>query len=238
MATDMENVKLMYFGFRGKAEAIRLALLLTGTKFEEVRVDLSTFQDSELKKKAPFGQVPLLSFVDAKTKEEQLLSQEMAILLRVGEAGGLVPRVGTLDFVRVVEVCRIVNDVWSMVSVPAHTIPVDDPKREKTIKEISDVKMPKALSLLETILTQYSNESKCVIGDKLSIADLEVYSLFRQLNGGVLGFLRDIAGCLNNTEKTYPTFHKIINNVQQHQALQEYFTKDHKYIEDVAPSST
>jgi glutathione S-transferase len=55
----MSSVKLEYFNIVGVAEKVRLALFISGTPFEDVRLDQA--QWTERKKSAKFGQLPILT---------------------------------------------------------------------------------------------------------------------------------------------------------------------------------
>jgi len=58
-STMAPSIKLTYFDIEGAGEPVRLALLLSGTEFEDDRV---TFSDwPSLKLKMPYGQLPVMT---------------------------------------------------------------------------------------------------------------------------------------------------------------------------------
>jgi prostaglandin-H2 D-isomerase / glutathione transferase len=72
------SIKLTYFNFEGSGEQVRLAFALSGTKYDDVRVD---YPDgwAVLKPTLPFGQVPVIT-VDG----GPMLAQSGAILRWIG----------------------------------------------------------------------------------------------------------------------------------------------------------
>ncbi|KAJ3159137.1 hypothetical protein HDU86_002039 [Geranomyces michiganensis] len=76
-------IKLTYFDFRGKGEALRVALSVAGLPFVDER--LTDAEWASRKESMPFGQLPVLE-IDGKQ-----LSQQQAILRYVGRLGGLYP---------------------------------------------------------------------------------------------------------------------------------------------------
>eukprot|EP00931_Biecheleriopsis_adriatica_P068058 TRINITY_DN42093_c0_g1_i1.p1 TRINITY_DN42093_c0_g1~~TRINITY_DN42093_c0_g1_i1.p1 ORF type:complete len:227 (+),score=60.23 TRINITY_DN42093_c0_g1_i1:98-778(+) len=54
----MAKIKLTYFNIEAAAEKVRLALVMTGTEFEDNRIDFAAWQ--ELKPTTPFGQLPIM----------------------------------------------------------------------------------------------------------------------------------------------------------------------------------
>jgi glutathione S-transferase len=62
------KIKLTYFDIEGVAEPTRLALALSETEYEDVRVQFSEWKD--LKPKTPYGQLPLLTIGDGPVKTQ------------------------------------------------------------------------------------------------------------------------------------------------------------------------
>lgn len=58
----MSPIKLTYFDIEGVAEQVRLAFYLSGTEFEDIRIQFSEW--AEMKPKTPYGQLPLLTTSD------------------------------------------------------------------------------------------------------------------------------------------------------------------------------
>jgi prostaglandin-H2 D-isomerase / glutathione transferase len=72
------TIKFTYFNFEGRGEAIRLALVLSKTKFEDVRVDFPDWP--ALKPTLPGGLLPVLQIDNG-----PILTQSTAILRLVGK---------------------------------------------------------------------------------------------------------------------------------------------------------
>jgi glutathione S-transferase len=74
----LKMIKLTYFDIEGVAECVRLALLLSATPFEDVRV---SFQDwPAMKPSTPNGQLPLMTIDD----DSSVKTQSKAMLRWVG----------------------------------------------------------------------------------------------------------------------------------------------------------
>ena len=73
----MTSYKLIYFDFRGRAEAIRMLFTLAKQPYEDHRVVYSEWPAQ--KSQTPFEKLPLLEVTDEATKETVVLSQSMTI---------------------------------------------------------------------------------------------------------------------------------------------------------------
>ena len=73
----MASYKLIYFDFRGRAEAIRMLFALANQEFEDHRVVYSEWPAQ--KASTPFQKLPILEVTDAETQQKTTLSQSMAI---------------------------------------------------------------------------------------------------------------------------------------------------------------
>lgn len=67
------SIKLTYFDIEGKAEPVRLALVLSGTEFEDERVQFSDWP--AMKPTTPYGKLPVMTIDGgpAKTQSEAML---------------------------------------------------------------------------------------------------------------------------------------------------------------------
>ena len=74
-------IKLTYFDMAGAAEKLRLALVLSDTRFEDERVPFSKW--AELKPTIPYGQLPVMTIADGPT-----IVQSDAILRYIGRQEG------------------------------------------------------------------------------------------------------------------------------------------------------
>jgi len=64
----MSPIKLTYFDIEGVAEQVRLALVLSGIEFEDIRVQFSEW--AEMKPTTPYGQLPLLTTSDGEVRTQ------------------------------------------------------------------------------------------------------------------------------------------------------------------------
>merc|ERR1719174_3020055 len=72
MRSSDQKLKLTYFDFKGKGEATRLALFISGVEFEDNRISMEAW--FQMKNDTMFGNVPLLQDGDLE------LAQSTAIL--------------------------------------------------------------------------------------------------------------------------------------------------------------
>jgi glutathione S-transferase len=103
--SDNKKIKLTYFDIEGAGEPVRLALVLSGTEFEDDRIKFPDW--AALKPKTPNGQLPVMTIGDDPT----LRTQSAAMLRYVGAEcspdGSLYPRDKLYD---VEEVLGLLDD--------------------------------------------------------------------------------------------------------------------------------
>lgn len=73
----MASYKLIYFDFRGRAEAIRMLFALAHQSYEDHRVVYSEWPAQ--KSLTPFEKLPILEVTDESTEQTTTLSQSIAI---------------------------------------------------------------------------------------------------------------------------------------------------------------
>ncbi len=169
----MAKLKLTYFDFHGgRGEPARLALAMAGIPFEDDRV---TFADwPRRKQETPFGAVPLLE-VDG-----EILAQSNAINRYVGKLAGLYPT-DPWDAALCDETMEAVEDITNKI---AATMFLPDEQKKSERQALVEGPIPFYLTALERRLEQ--NGGRYFAGDRLSVADLKVFILMRQLRSGVL----------------------------------------------------
>merc|ERR1712039_651084 len=172
----MPTIKLTYFNLEAAAEKVRLAFVITGTAFEDNRIDFADWK--ELKPSTPHRQLPLLE-VDGK-----VYSQSGAMLRYAGKLGdgSLYPESKAFEIEEVIglseDLARAWNPALSVGMRPktiGHEFPDDESKaakvkamREKFVAE----DLPKFLGFFSTILEKQGTGFFC--GDKPTIADLMI----------------------------------------------------------------
>ena len=178
MSKSPSSIKLTYFNIEGVAEAIRLALILSGTDFED---DLVGFADwAALKPKTPQGQLPIMQF----EKDGKVYTQSGALLRHVGNkySTTLYPSDKMLE---IEEVIGVVGDMQRSWMAPLYVAmkptqygyPEGYGKTEegsKKVKELREAWMatefPKYCSFLEAMLDSHGGKF-LVAGDQPTIAD-------------------------------------------------------------------
>jgi glutathione S-transferase len=169
----MAKLKLTYFDFHGgRGEPARLALAMAGILFEDDRV---TFADwPRRKQETPYGAVPLLE-VDCK-----ILAQSNAINRYVGKLANLYPT-DPWEAALCDETMEAVEDITNKI---AATMFLPDEQKKSERKVLAEGPIPFFLTALERRLEQHGG--RYFAGDRLSVADLKVCILLRQLRSGVL----------------------------------------------------
>jgi glutathione S-transferase len=172
----MANLKLTYFDFHGgRGEPARIALSIGGIAFEDDRV---AFADWERRKEAtPFGGLPVLE-VDGK-----IVSQSNAINRYVGRLVNLYPsdpwQAALCD-----EAMDAVEDVLGEI-VPTMFLPDEEKKARR--EALAAGLIPFYLTRLEQRLEEHGGQY--FADNRLTVADLKVALLIRQLKSGVLDYV-------------------------------------------------
>lgn len=172
----MAKLKLTYFDFHGgRGEPARIALSMGGIAFEDDRV---AFADWERRKEAtPFGGLPVLEV------EGRTVSQSNTINRYVGKLVELYPsdpwQAALCD-----EGMDAVEDVLSEI-VPTMFLPEKEKKRRR--EALTAGPIPFYLTRLQQRLEAHGG--RYFADDRLTIADLKVALLTRQLKSGVLDYI-------------------------------------------------
>merc|ERR1711998_776982 len=87
MAANTEKIKYYYLDKRVKGESIRLAMVVGGIEFEDIRCSYEKVQEMRQDGTLPFSQVPAMQIGDG----EFLHGQSQALLRWAGRRGGLYP---------------------------------------------------------------------------------------------------------------------------------------------------
>jgi len=169
----MAKLKLTYFDFHGgRGEPARIALSTGGIPFEDERVKGTDWE--RRKPGTPFGALPLLE------KDGEILAQSNAINRYVGRLTNLYPsdpwQAALCD-----EIMEAVEDITNKI---AATMFLSDEQKKAQRKALVEGPLPFYLARLQQRLEAHGG--RYFAGGKLSVADLKVFVLIRQLKSGVL----------------------------------------------------
>jgi len=168
-------LKLTYFPARGRAEIARLIMAEGGLMYTDERVDFATFQ-KDLKAKAPFGQMPLLT-IDNKTT----IAQSQAIIRYVSKLSNLYGK-SAEDMARVDMISELFYSDLGQAFSSANYEKDAKLKEEKMNKFLSDT-VPTALGQLEKILAAQPKGTNYFLGNTFSAADIIAFNDLSRLIG-------------------------------------------------------
>ena len=213
-------IKLTYFDIPGAAEKVRLALVVSGTEFEDNRIQREAWP--ELKPKTPWGQVPILE-VDGK-----VLTQSYAMLRWAGKLGdgSLYPAEKALEIDEAIGV----HEDLARAMMPAlfvgmrpealgHAFANDEEKvaKVKAMREsFGATDLPKFFGFFSTILEKSGGPFFC--GDKVTIADLAILPQVRHLSSGTLDHVPA------NVIDSYPTLLKWREAIMEVPQIKEWYS--------------
>ncbi|XP_073444323.1 glutathione S-transferase P 1-like [Dendrobates tinctorius] len=208
----MSGYVITYFPMRGRAEPIRLLLGDQGVSWKEEEVQLADWLTGkcEIKKQTAFGQLP--QFKDG----DFVLYQSNTILRYLGRkygiSGGSNQESALID---------MVNDGVDDLRVKYIRLVIFE---LETGKEKYEKELPNHLSAFERILSQNSNGTKFVVGDKISYAD---YNLLDILHCQLDLF----PGCLS----AFPLLKVFIERVTSRPKLSKYLKSEGRAKRPIVP---
>ncbi|CAL1548220.1 unnamed protein product [Lymnaea stagnalis] len=153
------KLKLYYFDIRGRGEVARLILAAAGKRFEDIRFTLDDWP--EYKKKAPYGQAPLLE-VDG-----VIFAQSLAINAFLAREFGFHGKT-SLEIFKIDEIAHLVEDFVLIVARNFHLN--DEAEKTNGILAIKVNDATRYFRFLEKILE--TNGTGYFVGDRLTLADI------------------------------------------------------------------
>jgi glutathione S-transferase len=203
----MSQLKLTYFDIHGgRAEPARLALAIGGIAFEDHRFGFPDF--AEVRKSTPLGQVPVLH-VDGVQ-----VTQSDAITRYVGKLAGLYP----LDAYQAL-LCDEVLDAVEDANVKLGTtfgLTGDALKEARTA--LVNGALPVYLGWHQTQLQAHGGDY--FADQRLTIADLKVFTFVRGLNSGHLDHVPT-----DLVKKVAPLLSTHMQRIAQTPAVAQYYAK-------------
>jgi len=172
----MAKLKLSYFDFHGgRGEPARLALSMGDIPFEDDRIPFADWE--QRKKKTPFGALPVLE-VDGQT-----IAQANAINCYVGKLTNLYPS-DPWQAALCQEAMGAVEDIFIKI-VPTMFLPEEEKKAQR--KALAEGPIPFYLTQLQKRLEAHGG--RYFADDRLTVADLKVFTFIRQLKSGFLDYV-------------------------------------------------
>ena len=169
-------MRLIYFDFPGRGEAIRDTLRLGGIPFEDARVNFAEFMVLRKEGRLPWDTLPVLELDDG-----TMLGQSNALLRWAGLRAGLIPP-DPIDALRVDALLDNIEDYGTRISVSIRV--TDDGLRA----ELTERWLPEWFDLLQRRILEAGHG--WLAGKTLSIADLKAIHLIDKVTNGSLAGLR------------------------------------------------
>ncbi len=203
----MPQLKLSYFDFHGgRGEPARLAMAIGGIAFEDHRFSFPEFP--EIKKAAPFGQVPVLH-VDGVP-----VTQCDSINRYVGKLAGLYPT-DPYQALLCDEVMYVVEEAGVKLG-PTFSMTGEEQKAARL--KLVNGSMPVYLGWLQKQLLAHGGEY--FADNRLTIADLKVFVDVRGLNSGRLDHVPT-----DLVEKVAPALNAHMQRIAKTPAVAAYYAK-------------
>jgi len=199
----MPNYKLVYFNGKGRAETIRLSFAASGIKYDDSRLEKADWP--ALKPKTPWSSLPVLE-VDGKQ-----VGQSMAIARFVAKEGGLYGK-NSYEAALIDSVVDVVTDLREKSFTLAFT--PDGPAKEAALKDFKEKTLPSILPNLEALATANPAKSGFFVGDKISLADIHLFSISEML-----------LGKMPNLFASHPHLKQINDKVAANPKIAEYLKK-------------
>ena len=203
----MSQLKLTYFDFHGgRGEPARLTLHLGGIAFEDSRFSFAEF--AEVRKSTPLGQVPVLH-VDGVQ-----VTQSDAITRYAGKLAGLYPT-DAYQALLCDEVLEAVEEVNVKLGT---TFGLTGEALKEARTALVNGTFPKYLGWLQTQLQAHGGDY--FADQRLTIADLKVFTFVRGLNSGRLDHIPS-----DLVEQVAPLLNSHTQRIAQTPAIAQYYAQ-------------
>ena len=176
------DLKIIYFDMPfWRAEISRLSLFMSGIEFDDVRI---TSEDNSYLKEhgklkdgtsIPFRQLPVLII------NGQSIAQSGGIARICGKLSGMYPE----DIIEAGKVDQIIDTVTDMNVMLNLSMRENDPIIKKQMRaQLTNEDLPRYFGYLEKIIE--ANSTHWFVGEKVTIADIAVWSFLGWIAQGVL----------------------------------------------------
>jgi len=191
----MPTIKLTYFNIEAAAEKVRLALIMTGTPFEDNRIDFEAWKT--LKPTTPFGQLPMMEVTEddgSKKTFAQSVAMMRWVARKFDKTGHLYPADADAGL-EIEEVLGLSDDMareWTpalYMGMGRHTKfghPEDFPEKDAAVKMMREKfitdELPRFMGFLSAKLEK---TGAYLCGPNPTIADLQILAQLRYYTKGV-----------------------------------------------------
>ncbi|KXJ08912.1 glutathione S-transferase [Exaiptasia diaphana] len=164
----MPAYKLYYFNARGRAEPARLCFAAAGVKYEDVRYTFEEWSKEKAAGLSPMGFLPMLE-VDGKK-----LNESLAIMRYLAREFGLCPK----DSFMVAQCDMVVDSLFDVFGkLYAFKFEKDEEKKKNLEKEFYEKVVPNFYTKMTALLKNNSKGKGFFVGDKLTYADISMFTL-------------------------------------------------------------
>jgi len=186
------GVELIYFAVYGRAGVTRLMLKLANMDFTDTRIPTDSPEEyAKMKAEAPLGQVPVLKM------DDQMFCQEKAINEFCAKKAGLIPTCDVeklkvdmlLETLSEIQVSRFMQSFGAVAKEfppsPENPFLLADNSEENRFKRAYRIGslvgkgLTEEIQKLEKLLGMTQTNSKFAVGDKMTLVDLSILSMFR-----------------------------------------------------------
>jgi glutathione S-transferase len=175
------SLRLRYFPFSGRAEAIRDALRIGRIPFVDEHLTIEQFRECRTAGEFPFGGLPVL--VIRTGTSEQCVAQSNAILHFAGRLSGLYPVDDALQALRVDEALGVGEDINALIVPSLHE--QDTEKKMAMRNKLAEETLPFWLGCFDRLLAA-NGSTGFIVGNSLTVADLKLYWIIDWLTSGIL----------------------------------------------------
>jgi len=176
-----KSLRLRYFSFPGRAEAIRDTLRIGRIDFVDEQLSFEEFGRGRKAGEFPFGGVPVL--VIETDDGAQRVAQSNAILSFAGRLAGLYPSQDPLLALQVDQVLGVSEDIACLIEPSLDEEDID--RKTAMRRKLAEETLPYWMGCLDQLLRD-NGSTGYVVGDQLTVADLKLFWLVDWLTMGIL----------------------------------------------------
>jgi len=193
MATP--QIKLTYFPLEAAAEKVRLALVMTDTPFEDVRIPFAEWQALKESGKTPYGQLPIMEVTEG--GKTTIFAQSGAMMRWIARQFDATEKLypAEASMTLAVEECLGLAEDLAAAWKPSlylgmrHTVygyPEDWPEKAEKVKEMREKFLAQSLPQFMGFMTKkLETGGPYFCGNDITIADLQILPQLRYFTKGV-----------------------------------------------------